>query len=251
MKASRVLVIGFVLAMGLSLAVSGTASAALTQIAVWNYNDEATADSNTASGSANPTPDTGVNGLYQTGTQTYVLSTPPVIGYNRGNFPSSGTGDLANSPDPLTGDGDHRFRWQIPNTSLNSGIEWNVATTGYKDIQVSLGLYIGTNSTIPAGTDFLFRYWNPNIGSNGDWVGTTFDYPTKAAWTPMSLDLSSLGAVDSVKFQFVIPSELDNTQVMTLDYVNVQGNAVPIPAAAWLLGSGVLGLVVIKRRRRK
>ncbi|MEW6218063.1 MAG: VPLPA-CTERM sorting domain-containing protein [Thermodesulfobacteriota bacterium] len=36
---------------------------------------------------------------------------------------------------------------------------------------------------------------------------------------------------------------------MTVDYLGAQVNAVPLPAAGWLLGSGLLGLVGLRRRQ--
>jgi len=47
----------------------------------------------------------------------------------------------------------------------------------------------------------------------------------------------------------VIP--VNRTNAWALDIVNVaSASAVPVPAAAWLFGSGLLGLIVLARRSR-
>jgi hypothetical protein len=233
------IVLSFVLAVALALATSGMAMADV--IAYWDYNNQTANNSTSApSGEATPVANFG------TGTQSLIGldRTAQNIGYNDGTQPAGGSGDW--SEDSAVGAADKRIRWTLPTTSLNTGFGWNVDTTGYTNIQVSIGVYIGAAAGITNGTDFTFEYFN---GST--WSGTTFDYPTKGAWTKMTLDLSSLGAVNSIDFRFLTPEINTSTQVMTLDLVKVEGTPVPIPAAAWLLGSGLLGLVAIRRRMKK
>lgn len=239
-KMEKFLLLCCLLAAGLTFSFSGTASAALAEIAYWNYNDQ-TANNNANASSGNATPIAN----FGTGTQSLIGMTQAAqfIGYNDGTQPSGGSGDW--SDDGATGAADRRIRWTLPGTSLNTGFGWTVDTSGYQDIQVSLGVYIGTAAGIPNGTDFTFEYFN---GST--WSGTTFDYPTKGQWSKFILDLSSLGSVDSISFRFLTPEINTSTMVMTLDLIKVEGNPVPIPAAAWLLGSGLVGLVVIKRRKK-
>ncbi|MDY6950394.1 MAG: VPLPA-CTERM sorting domain-containing protein [Thermodesulfobacteriota bacterium] len=40
----------------------------------------------------------------------------------------------------------------------------------------------------------------------------------------------------------------ESREKTTLPKLTIEYQAVPIPAAAWLLGSGIIGLVVIRRR---
>lgn len=61
---------------------------------------------------------------------------------------------------------------------------------------------------------------------------------------PNLIDLSVLGFID----QLVISSAIDPAG---LGYDNFSFNAVPVPAAAWLFGSGLLGLVGIARRKAR
>jgi hypothetical protein len=55
------------------------------------------------------------------------------------------------------------------------------------------------------------------------------------------------GTGDSRAFQAISNTDLAS---FTLTGASVQINAVPIPAAVWLLGSGVVGLVALKRRKK-
>ena len=65
------------------------------------------------------------------------------------------------------------------------------------------------------------------------------------------LDLSDLGVVFGLEFELT-SSDVGDWGMNTPAYFamdDLESNPVPVPAAAWLLGSGLLGLVTIRRRR--
>lgn len=61
------------------------------------------------------------------------------------------------------------------------------------------------------------------------------------------VDLTLLGAPTNTPFEFFgFSLQSVNGNVVSTDIVNT---AVPVPAAVWLFGSGLLGLVGVARRR--
>lgn len=70
--------------------------------------------------------------------------------------------------------------------------------------------------------------------------------PTTMDQNPMVFDLSSIGAVSHFTANSADPG---NESFYTLTATSVP--SVPVPAAAWLFGSGLLGLAGTARRRRQ
>jgi hypothetical protein len=238
-KTNRIFVLSFVFAVGLALTVSATASA--DTIALWNYNNQA-ADNGTIAnrtGTQNPAPNSGA------GTQSQINLGTNDWGYNAGNFPDNTApydGDY--SGDSATGSADIRYRAVM--TTAGDGLQWNVSTAGMQNIQVQLGVFSQTNF----GTSRMFSFEYSTDGGS-TWSNNSLNYAGNNSWATLTLDLTNVSAVNNNPlFAFRFLSDANNTsQTLTFDYVNV--TSVPIPAAAWLLGSGLLGLVVIKRKKQK
>lgn len=117
-----------------------------------------------------------------------------------------------------------------------------------------------------------FRQWENNFLGFGDWVTFTYYIGNTVAGTiefkdsglgdgtSVLLDPFSLGGIELTKFSVTGKKGTKKVgssnvtawtavYVHSLDYTKIP--PVPVPAAAWLMGSGLLGLAGLARRRRK
>jgi hypothetical protein len=104
---------------------------------------------------------------------------------------------------------------------------------------------------------FVDGFWNTDANFNGviihslnDSSGNPLARVTTntdiSNWNPSMLSFDD----DTIWINFINPyatSLLDGSIVLTLDYGI---SAIPLPAAAWLFGSGLLGLVGMARRKK-
>jgi len=108
--------------------------------------------------------------------------------------------------------------------------------------------------TDTAGGQYVFSFWFASVGDNPSsfsamWDGTTVlsltNPNTGSSWTQYSFAETGTGS-DSITFTF-----RDDPGYMALDNVSVTptGQTVPEPSSLLLLGSGVLGLGGIVRRK--
>lgn len=115
----------------------------------------------------------------------------------------------------------------------------------------SLGFISQTLATTP-GTSYNISFWLASEGGTPNEI--------QVFWGGERIfDLSNLSSQDYALYSFVFPATAVTTVLMLglrndpsyhyLDDVSV--NAVPVPGAVWLLGSGLAGLGFLRFRNRK
>jgi hypothetical protein len=117
----------------------------------------------------------------------------------------------------------------------------------------SLGTVSQTVAT-SAGQNYDLSYWfasdgyGPNYFDvlwNGAQIGASAENNVgKFGWTPFNFTVVGTGT-DTLTFQ-----ERNDTAYQGLDHVSLALTSVPVPSAAWLFGSGLLGLVGAARKRK-
>lgn len=112
---------------------------------------------------------------------------------------------------------------------------------------VPAGVWVSADSFNPDGSRKMRTDYNPTTGASG----SRWDVTIVPAGTPGAVWHSNafggyafmLRADGSRILDFIAPTGHS-------DYVSTSVSAVPVPAAAWLFGSGLLGLLGIARRTR-
>ena len=98
---------------------------------------------------------------------------------------------------------------------------------------------VSAGSDAIVGGDFDYTL----VGTDG---GNDFD------WTQMMVSAVMPAGTASTKIQLIhiLESSTTETGAIYLDDASLTVTAVPVPAAVWLFGSGLLGLVGIARRKK-
>jgi hypothetical protein len=142
-------------------------------------------------------------------------------------------------------------------TQLFFGANWTADQQNWFDTHSSVLTWAGANTAnVPDSFNYTFHLESNQVaaGTYFDWSGTNnipvltiYDCPVSGggACTGISLPMAT------VPFPGNQPSFIGTTN----DDVPISGgstgtNAVPVPAAVWLMGSGLLGLVGVARRRK-
>lgn len=169
-------------------------------------------------------------GLTGTWSGTYVFSMTSPGGNPVGS---------ASAPQAWTWDFDAGAVTSITNTTTFFGSVWTAHDTTFNDNGTDYG-------TTPAGVNMLF-----------DWSAST-NIPVTIAWdvTATGNAVGDTGAV-TVVYSTITPASGDFPgfhPAFNGSLSKVSGGTpppIPVPAAAWLMGSGLIGLIGVARRRRR
>ena len=144
---------------------------------------------------------------------------------------SGGTGNCAAA--------DSDYDW----TEYDDKLSYTIDISGYTDLAMTanVGYLEAWEGSTAYG--YILAYVDGNA------ISTTIDF-FSADWPdgdlqPYDLFFAEGASTLELTFQFVT----DGGGYFMIDDIEITGNPVPVPAAAWLLGSGLLGLVGMKRRQ--
>jgi choice-of-anchor C domain-containing protein len=138
--------------------------------------------------------------------------------YNPGDGGSQGV-DLAGTPGPGS-------VYQLVNTAVGTSYRLSFFASSNADQGNSMN-------------GSLLLYWGGSLRA-------TLSTPAPGTWTEYTFTLDGLGA--NTRLEFASNNSSNINQGALIDMVSL--HAVPIPAAVWLLGSGLVGLAVLKRRAK-
>ena len=169
------------------------------------------------------------------------------------DFEAFGTGTLSNVEvidgvefsvaNPTNTSGIRIFNDNGPRTAYLLSCDFSDGRPCDQDLNVDFGAAVNNLSfdflseDLPVGT----ASGSVTAYLGGGIVGS-MNLISNGATIPNLMDLSALGFID----RLVISSAVDPAG---LGYDNFSFNAVPVPAAVWLFGSGLLGLIGLARRK--
>jgi hypothetical protein len=125
------------------------------------------------------------------------------------------------------------FSTNIFDLQYGYGAGWN--SLGLAEVFPGLGWYTGTLDVNFTGSEFSkVVYFKTGTDTTGAIMFSTPDFPL---WHNVALNFDPKGNSE-IAFAAVVPSNGNNDHVAP----------VPIPAGFWLFGSGLLGLIGIRRK---
>lgn len=133
---------------------------------------------------------------------------------------------------------------------LKEGITPEISTSNMANMgngyQAVMGLY-GHDASAVAVSATDFNSYTTRL-SGGQYSGLI---PNSGPDFEITLDdMAANGYVDVAMYQYLAMTDTFNEGTLRIwEDGSVELNAVPVPAAVWLLGSGLLGLVGIRRKR--
>ena len=235
-----------ILASALLLAM-GVGSAQAAQISAAGY---ATTSAATSSINNNFTMLTGKGG-FQGGTNDVAMTRDGTVFTSSSDY--TGPGGLSNmtlsSPTVFSGYNwtAHDIQVFAPGTySFNPALGGGAAETGTQFLTVGAGqlgahMLFDWNGNLNIDVSIL---WNANGVFGNDLIQQTLT--GTAVWNAVSIDGDANG-IPGIKMQPGGPFANFNAN---FNLKGITPNAVPVPAAVWLLGSGLLGLVGVARRKK-
>jgi hypothetical protein len=191
----------------------------------------------------------------------------PVLSATASTY-TGGTGDLVSSAVFLPGGTDKITDSLGPDAAHLYGFYWNggsfSAYTAPAAVDNSLFLFDSAGRGLWAcgdvsGSDVSARIDVPNLAAGSYYLGVTF-------YNLVPVDDSYIPLFPWIGYPVVgqVPVDSSASAIPLSAWYDPQGSgsgsyeinftsptAVPIPAAAWLLGSGLIGLVVLKRKPRR
>ncbi len=144
----------------------------------------------------------------------------------------------------------------------NAGFGSNSKTAFDANETYSIQLYHGTSTSDPQLLLFNVSGANndtDNVSAIANPWGLTINYSVSEAYNGVEFSISGLlatGAIPYINEQNLLirfsagSADTNSTSTAAEDSHLLQMQVVPVPAAAWLFGSGLLGLVAAARNRR-
>jgi hypothetical protein len=129
------------------------------------------------------------------------------------------------------------------------GLSWAVSTEGYQGISLSFNISIDNKAP-----NVWKAYYSADGGSSWS-LFRTDTWSNNTADQSANFDLSTFLALSNnslfqFKYESISGGDGNANRKVSFDNVKFTGTVVPIPAAAWLLGTGLIGLVALRRRGR-